>query len=56
MFQGEVVVWAPSAVFSLVALVAAALVFLLPETRNKNMPQENDEPEDDNDCVHPRGV
>lgn len=43
--------WAPSAVFSVVAVVAAAFVFLLPETTNKIMPHGNDEEEDDNECA-----
>lgn len=40
-------VWAPSALFSLVALVAALAVFLLPETTNKIMPQGIDEDDED---------
>lgn len=46
-FQGEVTVWAPSALFSLIALVAAVSVFLLPETTNKIMPQGIDEEDED---------
>lgn len=44
-------VWAPSALFSVVSLVAAAIAFLLPETTNKNMPEENDDEDED---VSPR--
>lgn len=40
-------VWAPSALFSLAALVAAAIVFLLPETTNKIMPEDNDDEDED---------
>lgn len=40
-------VWAPSALFSVVSLVAAAIAFLLPETTNKNMPEENDDEDED---------
>ncbi|KAK3895901.1 hypothetical protein Pcinc_000401 [Petrolisthes cinctipes] len=43
-------------VFSVGALVAAAVVFILPETTNKNMPQGIDEEEDDNDSVYSRDV
>ncbi|KAK3880182.1 hypothetical protein Pcinc_015313 [Petrolisthes cinctipes] len=43
-------------VFSVGALVAAAVVFILPETANKNMPQGVDEKEDDNDSVYSRDV
>ncbi|KAK3895899.1 hypothetical protein Pcinc_000399 [Petrolisthes cinctipes] len=42
-------------VFSVGALVAAAVVFILPETANKNMPQGIDE-DDDNDRVYSRDV
>ncbi|KAK3889505.1 hypothetical protein Pcinc_006477 [Petrolisthes cinctipes] len=48
--EGEVSVWAPSAVFSLGSLVATAVVFFLPETTNKNMPQGINDEEKDNDC------
>lgn len=34
--------WAPSALFGLVSLVAAALTLLLPETGHVNMPEIND--------------
>ncbi|KAK3895950.1 hypothetical protein Pcinc_000334 [Petrolisthes cinctipes] len=43
---GEVLVWGPSAVFSLASLVAAFIVTLLPETKNKIMEQGiDDQPE-----------
>lgn len=34
--------WAPGALCSLAALVAASLVFLLPETTNKKITQQDD--------------
>ncbi|KAK3853632.1 hypothetical protein Pcinc_039835 [Petrolisthes cinctipes] len=44
--QGEVLVWGPSAVFSLASLAAAFIVTLLPETKNKIMAQGiDDQPE-----------
>ncbi|KAK3895987.1 hypothetical protein Pcinc_000371 [Petrolisthes cinctipes] len=43
---GEVMVWGPSAVFSLATLAAAFIVTLLPETKNKIMAQGiDDQPE-----------
>ncbi|KAK3895986.1 hypothetical protein Pcinc_000370 [Petrolisthes cinctipes] len=43
---GEVLVWGPSAVFSLASLAAAFIVTLLPETKNKIMAQGiDDQPE-----------
>ncbi|KAK3895989.1 hypothetical protein Pcinc_000373 [Petrolisthes cinctipes] len=43
---GEVLVWGPSAVFSLATLAAAFIVTLLPETKNKIMAQGiDDQPE-----------
>ncbi|KAK3887173.1 hypothetical protein Pcinc_000355 [Petrolisthes cinctipes] len=45
-FCGEVLVWGPSAVFSLASLAAAFIVTLLPETKNKIMAQGiDDQPE-----------
>ncbi|KAK3894434.1 hypothetical protein Pcinc_001783 [Petrolisthes cinctipes] len=44
--KGEVLVWGPSAVFSLASLVAAFIVTLLPETKNKILAQGiDDQPE-----------
>ncbi|KAK3886271.1 hypothetical protein Pcinc_009575 [Petrolisthes cinctipes] len=44
--KGEVLVWGPSAVFSLASLAAAFIVTLLPETKNKIMAQGiDDQPE-----------
>ncbi|KAK3895982.1 hypothetical protein Pcinc_000366 [Petrolisthes cinctipes] len=44
--EGEVMVWGPSAVFSLATLAAAFIVTLLPETKNKIMAQGiDDQPE-----------
>ncbi|KAK3886966.1 hypothetical protein Pcinc_008849 [Petrolisthes cinctipes] len=44
--QGEVLVWGPSAMFSLASLAAAFIVTLLPETKNKIMAQGiDDQPE-----------
>ncbi|KAK3886407.1 hypothetical protein Pcinc_009440 [Petrolisthes cinctipes] len=42
---GEVLVWGPSAVFSLASLAAAFIVTLLPETKDKIMAQGIDQPE-----------
>ncbi|XP_045118879.1 organic cation transporter protein-like isoform X3 [Portunus trituberculatus] len=50
---GETAVWAPSAVFSLMALLSAFVSFPLPETLNKNLPEtdrdlaQSEEEEDD---------
>lgn len=38
--QGEVLVWAPSAVFSGVALIALTLALNLPETCDRILPEE----------------
>lgn len=40
--QGDVIPWAPGALCSLAALVAAGLVFLLPETANRKITQRDD--------------
>ncbi|XP_045118822.1 solute carrier family 22 member 6-like [Portunus trituberculatus] len=39
---GEAAEWAPSAVFAVVAFISSLLALLLPETRNKNLPENND--------------
>ncbi|XP_050712993.1 solute carrier family 22 member 6-like [Eriocheir sinensis] len=39
---GEVLPWAPGALCSLAALIAAGLVFLLPETTNRKITQRDD--------------
>ncbi|XP_071529914.1 organic cation transporter protein-like [Panulirus ornatus] len=39
---GAAVVWAPSALFSSVSLATVGICFLLPETRNKTMPENLD--------------
>ncbi|XP_042890135.1 organic cation transporter protein-like [Penaeus japonicus] len=39
---GEVVTWAPSALFGIVSLVAAGLSLLLPETKNRELPETAD--------------
>ncbi|XP_045131156.1 uncharacterized protein LOC123516116, partial [Portunus trituberculatus] len=38
---GELVTWAPSAVFSILSLIAAVLSIILPETKGCNLSEEN---------------
>lgn len=40
--QGDVFPWGPGVLCSLAALVAAGLVFLLPETTNRKITQQDD--------------
>ncbi|MPC09541.1 hypothetical protein E2C01_002155 [Portunus trituberculatus] len=39
--HGELVTWAPSAVFSILSLIAAVLSIILPETKGCNLSEEN---------------
>lgn len=37
--QGELIVWAPSAVFCVISLLAGGLSLFLPETKGRSMPE-----------------
>ncbi|KAK7076140.1 hypothetical protein SK128_010364 [Halocaridina rubra] len=46
---GEIVVWAPSALFGIVSLIAAGLSLLLPDTKGRDLPESNEFDSKEND-------